>query len=163
MWQRNYVKIHPQALLDFGKLDDASQAAIESVTKTYDDEPSYFVDKLAAGIAMICAAFYPKDVIVRLSEFETNEYANVIGGEAYEPVEANPMIGFRDASRFYHPSFQEAFGLECKAVQKVRPDMGLRKLKLMIPFCRTIEEGQRVQEEMAKHDGCGLFRAQFDG
>jgi pyruvate,water dikinase len=112
---------------------------------------------LAEGIAMIAAAFHPKDVILRLSDFKTNEYANLIGGAAYEPKEANPMIGYRGASRYYSPQFQAAFGLECKAVQKVRREMGLGNLKLMIPFCRTVEEGRKVQDEMAKH---GLVRGQ---
>lgn len=101
---------------------------------------------------MIAAAFYPKDVILRLSDFKTNEYANLIGGQKYEPHEENPMIGFRGASRYYAASFQAAFGLECKAIQKVRQVMGLRNLKLMIPFCRTVEEGRKVQVEMAKYD-----------
>ncbi len=104
---------------------------------------------------MIAAAFYPKDVILRLSDFKTNEYANLIGGTKYEPREENPMIGFRGASRYYAPSFQAAFGLECKAIQKVRQVMGLRNLKLMIPFCRTVDEGLKVQAEMAKY---GLVR-----
>jgi pyruvate,water dikinase len=100
---------------------------------------------------MIAAAFYPKDVILRLSDFKTNEYANLIGGQAYEPAEENPMIGFRGASRYYHPRYQAGFALECRAVKKVREEMGLTNLKLMIPFCRTVEEGRRVQAEMEKH------------
>ena len=100
---------------------------------------------------MIAAAFYPKDVIVRLSDFKTNEYANLIGGRAYEPTEENPMLGFRGASRYYDPRYQAGFALECRAMKKVRDEMGLTNLKLMIPFCRTVEEGRRVQAEMAKH------------
>jgi pyruvate,water dikinase len=100
---------------------------------------------------MLAAAFYPKDVILRLSDFKSNEYANLIGGKAYEPVEENPMIGFRGASRYYHPRYQAGFALECQAVRRVREEMGLTNLKVMIPFCRTIEEGQRVQAEMEKH------------
>ncbi len=153
----NYVKIHPQALLDFDQLDETTRSAIEQATIGYEDKAHFFIDKLAEGIAMIGAAFYPKDVIVRLSDFKTNEYANLIGGAGFEPKEANPMIGYRGASRYYHPNFQAAFGLECKAVQKVRCEMGLRNLKVMIPFCRTIEEGRKVQEEMAKY---GLVRGQ---
>lgn len=153
----NYVKIHPQALLCFDDLDEVTRAEIEKVTRGYGDKPQFYVDKLAEGIAMICAAFYPKEVIVRLSDFKTNEYAGLIGGRGFEPTEANPMIGFRGASRYYHPRYQEAFGLECRAVQKVRQEMGLVNLKLMIPFCRTIEEGQLVQQEMAKY---GLVRGQ---
>lgn len=106
---------------------------------------------------MIAAAFYPKDVIVRMSDFKTNEYANLIGGTNYEPKEENPMLGFRGASRYYHPDYREAFALECKAMRKVRDEMGLRNVKLMIPFCRTVEEGIKVQQEMAKH---GLVRGQ---
>lgn len=148
----NFVKVHPQALLDFPKLEKETQQKIAATTIGYDDKPKFFIDKLAEGIGMICAAFYPKDVIVRLSDFKTNEYANLIGGAAYEPKEENPMLGYRGASRYYNPKFQEAFGLECKAVQKVRQEMGLRNLKLMIPFCRTVEEGRKVQAEMAKYD-----------
>jgi pyruvate, water dikinase len=106
------------------------------------------VDKLAQGVAMIAAAFYPKDVILRLSDFKTNEYANLIGGRKYEPQEENPMIGFRGASRYYNPRYQAGFALECRAMKKVRDEMGLKNLKLMIPFCRTIEEGKLVQLEM---------------
>ena len=152
-----YVKVHPQALLDFDKLDAATRADVEQATVGYDNKPQFYIDRLAEGIAMIAAAFHPKDVILRLSDFKTNEYANLIGGSGYEPKEENPMIGFRGASRYYNPRFQEAFGLECKAVQKVRQQMGLRNLKLMIPFCRTIEEGHKVQAEMAKY---GLVRGQ---
>jgi pyruvate,water dikinase len=106
---------------------------------------------------MIAAAFYPKDVILRLSDFKTNEYANLIGGKAYEPAEENPMLGFRGASRYYHPRYQAGFELECRAVKKVRDEMGLTNLKLMIPFCRTLDEGRKVQAEMEKH---GLKRGQ---
>jgi pyruvate,water dikinase len=106
---------------------------------------------------MIAAAFYPKDVIVRMSDFKSNEYANLIGGRDYEPTEENPMIGFRGASRYYDPRYREGFALECQAMKKVREDMGLTNVKLMIPFCRTVEEGKRVLEEMAKH---GLKRGE---
>lgn len=100
---------------------------------------------------MLAAAFYPREVILRLSDFKSNEYASLIGGRAYEPEEENPMIGFRGGSRYYHPRYQEGFALECRAVKKVRDEMGLTNLKVMIPFCRTVEEGRRVQEEMARH------------
>lgn len=153
-----YIKIHPLALIDFDKLADAqAKAEIERLTAGYTDKPQFFVDKLAQGVAMIAAAFYPKAVILRLSDFKTNEYANLIGGKAYEPDEENPMIGFRGASRYYHPRYQAGFALECRAVKKVRNEMGLTNLKLMIPFCRTIEEGRKVQAEMEKH---GLKRGQ---
>ncbi len=153
----NFVKVHPQALLEYDQLDNATREQVDQATVGYEDKPQFFVDRLAEGIAMIAAAFYPKAVIMRFSDFKTNEYANLIGGTAYEPKEENPMIGFRGASRYYHPSFQAAFGLECQAVHKVREVMGLRNLKVMVPFCRTIEEGQKVQEQMALH---GLVRGQ---
>lgn len=148
----NSIKIHPLALLDFAQLADLeAKAEIARLTEGYADKPAFFVDQLAQGVAMIAAAFYPQDVILRLSDFKTNEYANLVGGRAYEPAEENPMLGFRGASRYYHPRYQAGFALECRAVQRVRQDMGLRNLKVMIPFCRTVEEGRRVQAEMAKH------------
>lgn len=147
-----FIKVHPLALLHFDALTDSTaKAEIERLTAGYSDKPSYFVDKLAQGIAMLAAAFYPKDVILRLSDFKSNEYANLIGGRDFEPLEENPMIGFRGASRYYHPRYQAGFALECQAVRKVREEMGLTNLKVMIPFCRTIEEGKRVQAEMEKH------------
>ena len=153
-----YIKIHPLALIHFAQLADAAaKAEIEKLTAGYTDKPQCFVDKLAQGVAMIAAAFYPKDVILRLSDFKTNEYANLIGGRAYEPAEENPMLGFRGASRYYHPRYQAGFELECRAVKKVRDEMGLTNLKLMIPFCRTLDEGRKVQAEMEKH---GLKRGQ---
>jgi len=153
-----YIKIHPLALIDFDRLADvAAKAEIERLTIGYKDKPQFFVDKLAQGVAMLAAAFYPKDVILRLSDFKTNEYANLIGGRAYEPHEENPMLGFRGASRYYHPRYQAGFALECRAVKKVREEMGLTNLKVMIPFCRTVEEGRRVQAEMEKN---GLRRGE---
>ena len=147
-----YIKVHPLALVNFDKLaDPVAKTEIARLTAGYTDKPQFFVDKLAQGAAMLAAAFYPKDVILRLSDFKTNEYANLIGGKAYEPLEENPMIGFRGASRYYHPRYQAGFALECRAVKKVREEMGLTNLKVMIPFCRTVEEGRRVQKEMAKH------------
>ena len=148
----NYIKIHPLALLDFNRLEDrALRDEISQLTVGYEDKPQFFIDKLAQGVAMIGAAFYPKDVIVRLSDFKTNEYANLIGGKAYEPIEENPMIGFRGASRYYDPRYQAGFALECHAMKKVRDEMGLSNVKLMIPFCRTVEEGKQVLKEMEKH------------
>jgi pyruvate,water dikinase len=147
-----YIKIHPLALVNFAQLvDPVAKAEIERLTAGYTDKPRFFVDKLAQGVSMLAAAFYPKDVILRLSDFKTNEYANLIGGRAYEPAEENPMMGFRGASRYYHPAYQDGFALECRAVRKVRDEMGLTNLKLMIPFCRTIDEGLKVQAEMEKH------------
>jgi pyruvate, water dikinase len=154
----NYVKVHPLALIDYGKIDNAeTKATIDKLTVGYDDKPQFFVDKLAQGVAMIAAAFYPKDVIVRLSDFKTNEYADLIGGRAYEPTEENPMLGFRGASRYYNPRYQAGFALECRAMKKVRDEMGLKNVKLMVPFCRTVEEGRKVIAEMAKN---GLQRGE---
>ena len=153
-----YIKVHPMALLDYHHLDDtAVRAEIDRLTAGYDDKPQFFVDKLAQGVAMIGAAFYPKDVIVRLSDFKTNEYANLVGGRRYEPTEENPMLGFRGASRYYDPRYRDGFALECRAMKKVRDEMGLTNVKLMVPFCRTVEEGRRVTAEMAKH---GLKRGE---
>ena len=154
----NYIKIHPLALLGYKSLKDQKlKKKIADLTAGYADKAQYFVDRLAQGVAMICAAYYPKDVIVRLSDFKTNEYANLIGGTAYEPVESNPMIGYRGANRYYSPQFLPAFKLECQAIKKVRDEMGLKNLKVMVPFCRTIEEGKKVQEIMADN---GLRRGQ---
>ena len=153
-----YIKVHPLALLNYDRLDDAVvKAEIDRLTVGYADKAQFFVDKLAQGVAMIAAAFYPKDVIVRLSDFKSNEYANLIGGRGYEPTEENPMIGFRGASRYYDSRYQAGFALECRAMKKVRGEMGLTNVKLMIPFCRTVEEGRLVQTEMAKH---GLTRGE---
>jgi pyruvate, water dikinase len=152
------IKIHPLALLDYEHLDDASaKAEIDSLTAGYADKPQFFVDKLAEGVAMIAAAFYPKEVIVRLSDFKSNEYANLIGGRRYEPVEENPMLGFRGASRYYDPRYRAGFALECRAMKKVRDEMGLTNVKLMIPFCRTIGEAGRVLAELAQN---GLRRGE---
>jgi pyruvate,water dikinase len=154
----NFIKIHPLALLDYAQLDDAAlKAEIDRITMGYTDKAQFFVDHLAEGVAMIAAAFYPKEVIVRLSDFKSNEYANLIGGAGYEPREENPMLGFRGASRYYDPRYRDGFALECRAMKKVRDEMGLTNLKLMIPFCRTVDEGRRVQAEMAKH---GLRRGE---
>jgi pyruvate,water dikinase len=115
----------------------------------YSDKAQFFVDKLASGVAKIAAAFWPNDVIVRLSDFKSNEYASLIGGALYEPTESNPMIGWRGASRYYDPKYKDAFGLECRALKKARDEMGLRNIKVMIPFCRTPEEGKKVLQTMA--------------
>lgn len=148
----NSIQAHPLALINFAKIKDAKvKKKINEITFGYKDKKEFFVDKLSGGVATIAAAFYPKDVIVRLSDFKTNEYANLIGGREYEPIESNPMIGFRGASRYYSKEFLPAFELECKALARVRDDMGLTNLKIMIPFCRTIEEGVKVKQIMAKH------------
>src|SRR3989339_1467 len=149
----NYIKAHPLALINFSKLKDQKiKKEISEITKGYSDKKQFFIDKMAEGVATIAAAFYPKDVIIRLSDFKSNEYANLLGGRDYEPTESNPMIGWRGASRYYSPKFLPAFELECKALAKVRDKMGLTNLKIMIPFCRTVEEGIRVKEIMAKHN-----------
>jgi pyruvate,water dikinase len=156
----SYIKAHPLALLDYAKIQDAAvRAELDKLTAGYDDKAQFFVDKLAQGVSMIAAAFYPKDVIVRLSDFKTNEYANLVGGRAYEPVEENPMLGFRGASRYYNPRYAAGFALECRAMKKVRDEMGLTNVKLMVPFCRTVEEGRKVIAEMAQH---GLKRGESE-
>ena len=152
------VKAHPMALVNFNKLKDKkAKKKIAAITFGYKDKTKYFIDKVAEGISQIAAAFYPKDVIVRLSDFKSNEYANLVGGKEFEPKEANPMIGWRGASRYYSPNYQPAFVLECKALKKVRDVMGLKNVKVMIPFCRTVEEGKKVIEIMKK---AGLKRGQ---
>lgn len=151
-----HVKIHPMALVNFEKIiDGKAKAEIQNLTSNYPDKTKYFVDKLAEGVSLIAAAFYPKEVILRFSDFKSNEYAHLLGGTEFEPHEENPMLGFRGASRYYHPSYQAGFALECRAVKKVREEMGLSNLKVMIPFCRTPEEGHKVLEEMKKN---GLIR-----
>ena len=139
------IQIHPMALVKFNELKDAAaKQKIEELTHHYPDKEKYFVDQLSQGVATIAAAFYPKDVIVRMSDFKTNEYANLIGGKDFEPKEENPMLGFRGASRYYNDQYKEGFRLECEAIKKVREDMGFTNVKVMIPFCRTIDEGNRV-------------------
>lgn len=146
------IQIHPMALVKFDTLQDKeAKLAIEKLTHHYTDKKQYFIDKLAEGIATIAAAFYPKEVIVRMSDFKSNEYANLIGGAAFEPKEENPMIGFRGASRYYHDTYKEGFKLECEAILKVRNEMGLTNVKVMIPFCRTIEEGEKVIATMKEY------------
>ena len=150
----SYIKIHPLALLNYETLpDEILKRAIADMTSGYADKAEYFVDKLAEGVGMIAAAFYPKQVIVRLSDFKSNEYANLIGGKLFEPDEENPMIGWRGASRYYSPNYKEAFGLECRAMKKIREEMGLTNVEIMIPFPRTVEEAKKVIETMA---GYGL-------
>ncbi len=153
----SYIRIHPLALMHYNDLKkDPKNASlvkqIDDITQGYTDKKEFFIEKLAHGIATIAAAFYPKDVIVRLSDFKSNEYANLVGGTLYEPTEDNPMIGWRGASRYYSDKYRDAFGLECKALKRVRDDMGLTNVKIMIPFCRTVEEGKKVLAEMKKYD-----------
>ncbi|NTU98798.1 phosphoenolpyruvate synthase [Candidatus Falkowbacteria bacterium] len=148
----NAIKAHPLALLNYDSLTDKKvKQQIDELTPGYKDKKQFFVDKFSEGVATIAAAYYPKDVIIRLSDFKSNEYANLIGGTAYEPVEANPMIGWRGASRYYDPKYEPAFALECMALARVRNEMGLTNLKVMIPFCRTVDEGKKVLSVMAKY------------
>ena len=160
----SHIGVHPNILLDYKKLSKGKKTPeitkvlkkVEALTQGYDNKPDYYVDRLALGIAKIGAAFFPNDVIIRFSDFKTNEYRTLLGGEAYEPHEENPMIGWRGASRYYDPKFKDAFGLEVKAMKRVREDMGLTNVIPMIPFCRTPEEGKQVIETMKEF---GLDRA----
>lgn len=147
-----HIRIHPMALVKFEEIKDKKiQRKINEMTAGYTDKRQYYVDKLSMGVAIIAAAFYPRDVILRFSDFKTNEYVNLIGGEYFEPKEENPMIGWRGASRYYSPGYKEGFALECKAIKKVREEFGLVNLKIMIPVCRTIEEGKKVLKVMKEN------------
>ena len=147
----SYIKIHPLALMHYDKLKEPEvKHIIDESTYAYKSRTDFFIEKLAQGVAMIAAAFYPKDVIVRMSDFKSNEYANLIGGKQFEPHEENPMIGWRGASRYYAGNYREAFALECIATKKAREEMGLNNIKLMVPFCRTVDEGKSVIAEMKK-------------
>lgn len=154
----SHIKIHPLALLHFDKVKDAkSRKVINDLTKGYENKVDYFIDKLAEGIAILGAAFYPNDVIIRFSDFKTNEYANLIGGSQFEPEENNPMIGWRGASRYYSQEYREAFILECLALKKVRNEMGITNVKAMIPFCRDLTEARKVLDIMEE---AGLKRGE---
>ena len=153
-----FIGVHPMALIKFDEIkNDEIKNKIEKLTRNYPDKTNYFIDKLSQGIATIAAAFYPREVIVRMSDFKTNEYAALLGGKDFEPEERNPMLGFRGASRYYHESYREGFKLECTAIKIVREEMGLTNVKMMIPFCRTIEEAKKVQEVMKES---GLARGE---
>lgn len=145
------IKAHPMALIHPNRLDAQDLREIQKLTKNYPDPSNYFIEKLSQGVATIAAAFYPKPVIVRMSDFKTNEYASLIGGKIFEYKEENPMIGFRGASRYSHPSYKEAFALECLAMKRVRNDFGLINVKLMIPFCRRIDEAKQVLQTLETH------------
>lgn len=147
----SYIRAHPLALLNYHTQTPEVKSQIDAISLGYEDKVKFFIDKLAQGVGMIAAAFYPKDVILRFSDFKTNEYANLIGGKAYEPKEDNPMIGWRGASRYYSPGYKDGFALECRAILKVRNEYGLTNLKVMVPFCRTVEEGKKVIAEMEKN------------
>jgi pyruvate,water dikinase len=153
------IGVHPQALLDYESLDEATQAAINEQMAGYSDPVGFFVERLAEGIATIAAAFAPEPVIVRMSDFKSNEYANLIGGDRYEPEEENPMLGFRGAARYVADSFRPCFELECAAMRKVREDMGLTNVQVMIPFVRTVQQAKDVVDLLAAN---GLERGKDD-
>ena len=142
------IKVHPLALINYRKLDKKLKKKIDEITLGYQDKTQYFVDELARGVGQIASAFFPEPVIVRFSDFKTNEYAALLGGKQFEPQEANPMLGWRGASRYYDPKFKQAFLLECQAIKKAREEFGLKNIWLMIPFCRTVEEGKKVLKIM---------------
>ncbi len=152
-----YIKVHPMALLQPHKVDRACREKIAALTRAYDDNEEFFIKTLSEGVATIAAAVYPKPCIVRMSDFKSNEYASLLGGTFFEPREENPMIGFRGAARYTHPAYADGFALECAAMKRVRGEMGLTNVKLMIPFCRRIDEGERVVAAMAVH---GLKRGE---
>lgn len=148
----NAVKVHPMALIHFDRVTDPDERRqITEITQAYDDKPAYFVDQLAQGLARIAAVAYPRPVIVRMSDFKTNEYANLLGGRVFEADEANPMIGFRGASRYYHPHYRAGFSLECQAIRKLRDQMGFSNVLIMIPFCRTPDEADKVLEVLREN------------
>jgi pyruvate,water dikinase len=154
----SWIGVHPMALIHPERVSDATElATIKKRTQGFESRTEFFVDRLATGVAQIAAAFYPRPVIVRFSDFKTNEYANLVGGRGFEPSEDNPMIGFRGASRYYDERYREGFALECEAIRRVRERMGLVNVKVMIPFCRTLEEGRRVVAELEKN---GLRRGE---
>jgi pyruvate,water dikinase len=153
----NNIGVHPKAILDYPNIDDDLKKAVESVARGHASPRAFYVDKLAEGVATIAAAFWPKPVIVRLSDFKSNEYRKLIGGTRYEPDEENPMLGFRGASRYISGDFSDAFGMECEALKRVRNDMGLTNVEIMVPFVRTVAQAQRVGEMLASR---GLKRGQ---
>lgn len=156
----NSLQVHPMALVKYDELpDNAEKKQINALTRHYVNKKQFFVDKLAESIALVAAAFYPKEVIVRMSDFKTNEYSKLLGGKLFEPEEENPMLGFRGASRYYNERYREGFGLECAAIKKVRDKMLLTNVKVMIPFCRTVEEGRKVLDVMSSF---GLERKKND-
>jgi pyruvate,water dikinase len=144
----SWVRVHPLALTRYDQLDDATRREVDRLTSGYADKTEYFVDNLARGIGTIAAAFWPRPVVLRLSDFKTNEYAHLLGGAQFEPGEENPMLGWRGASRYYHPGYKDGFMLEVAAIRRVREVFGLKNLVVMVPFCRTPDEGRRVLEVM---------------
>jgi pyruvate,water dikinase len=150
-----YIGVHPMALVHMDRLSDDDRAAIAFRARAFSSPHEYFVRNLAEGVGTIAAAFYPKPVIIRLSDFKTNEYAALLGGSGFEPREANPMLGFRGASRYAHPAYADGFALECEALSRVREEMGLTNLVVMVPFCRRVKEAEQVLAAMARN---GLVR-----
>jgi pyruvate,water dikinase len=153
----NNIGVHPKAILDYPNIDADLKKAVESVARGHASPRAFYVDKLVEGVATIAAAFWPKPVIVRSSDFKSNEYRKLIGGSRYEPDEENPMLGFRGASRYVSPEFADAFGMECEALKRVRNDMGLTNVEIMVPFVRTVPQAQRVTQMLAER---GLKRGQ---
>ena len=147
-----HIGVHPMALVNPEKVASTqAHKTIRRLVRNYARPTDYFIEKLSEGVGVIAAAFYPKPVIVRLSDFKTNEYASLIGGDGFEPKEENPMLGFRGAARYAHPAYAAGFALECAALCRVRQDMGLTNLRVMVPFCRRVEEARRVLEAMATY------------
>jgi pyruvate,water dikinase len=155
----NNIGVHPKAILDYPNVDGDLKKAVESVARGHASPRAFYVDKVSEGVATIAAAFWPKPVIVRLSDFKSNEYRKLIGGSRYEPEEENPMLGFRGAARYLSADFGEAFAMECEALKRVRNDMGLTNVQVMVPFVRTLGQAKRVTELLAQH---GLRRGQDD-
>jgi pyruvate,water dikinase len=155
----NNIGVHPKAILEYPNVDADLKKAVESVARGHASPRAFYVDKIAEGVATIAAAFWPKPVIVRLSDFKSNEYRKLIGGSRYEPEEENPMLGFRGASRYISRDFNEAFAMECEAMRRVRGDMGLTNVQVMVPFVRTLNEAQKVTDLLASH---GLRRGTND-
>jgi pyruvate,water dikinase len=153
----NNIGVHPKAILDYPNVDNDLKKAVESVARGHASPRAFYVDKVAEGIATIAAAFWPKPVIVRLSDFKSNEYRKLIGGSRYEPEEENPMLGFRGAARYISADFGEAFAMECEALKRVRNDMGLANVQIMVPFVRTLGQAERVTKLLGEH---GLKRGE---
>ncbi|RYF47389.1 MAG: phosphoenolpyruvate synthase, partial [Comamonadaceae bacterium] len=155
----NNIGVHPKAILDYPQIDADLKKAVESVARGHASPRAFYVDKVAEGVATIAAAFWPKPVIVRLSDFKSNEYRKLIGGSRYEPEEENPMLGFRGAARYISEDFGEAFAMECEALKRVRNDMGLTNVQVMVPFVRTLGQAERVTKLLSTH---GLQRGKDD-
>ena len=153
----NNIGVHPKAILDYPNVDADLKKAVESVARGHASPRAFYVDRVAEGVATIAAAFWPKPVIVRLSDFKSNEYRKLIGGSRYEPEEENPMLGFRGAARYVSPEFGEAFAMECEAIKRVRNDMGLNNVQVMVPFVRTLGQAKKVTDLLGKH---GLRRGE---